>query len=634
MDTVDPTNADRFGPELWRSRRELPDTAGHRAATRAATETILNCYMREGGAWRPMAAADVPRLAEEGDEFVAVIPFPEQRAAVLAGVRHLSPTHRHRFRTPVKIAMAGGEPLAVTLETLMSLLADELGDTKLGEDPTAPGSRGPDPTFLLARIRQSVRCVGDFLEARAGEVERLWGADPLSFIASEQAGLLGHMAHPTAKSRWELDAGAVAAYAPEAGARFALRWLAVDPALVEHDSAAGAGAPQLLEETLRADPAVDAAALDERLAGLGERVLVPVHPWELEHLRAREPLAALLADGRVVELGALGGEVAPTAALRTVYRAEWPWQLRLGMHVRIGDGTGVEALAELRRGVGEARLLDGAAAAAAAAQAERLTILRDPAYLAVHVDGVPVEGLSVVLRENRWPAGSAADVSALEMLLQDHPFGGDSRLARIVARLAERLGRDPGDVACEWFARYAQVALVPLLRLCAQAAIELRSDQRDTLLELADGWPQRCVLRDARAAPARAGSAGAGGPETGGPEIGGRESGGRESGGTEAGGAGAGPRAGAGIGEGPFLDNALAVINALGVAGCIEEIELLAQLKALLEAERERGGADAALLGRLLEDPAWPVRAHLRTRLHDAPEPLEVRVANPLHGVR
>ena len=48
-------------------------------------------------------------------------------------------------------------------------------------------------------------------------------------------------------------------------ARFALRWLAVDPALVEHDSAAGADAPELTERLLRDDPAVDIAALDAAL---------------------------------------------------------------------------------------------------------------------------------------------------------------------------------------------------------------------------------------------------------------------------------------------------------------------------------------------------------------------------------
>lgn len=592
------------GDPLHVSGRDLPSTPGHEAAAGVATETILNCYMREGGSWRPVPAADVPELAEEGDEFVAVIPFPDERAAVLAGVRHLSPTHRHRFRTPAKIAMAGGTPWVVTLETLTSMLADELGDTKLGDAPTKAGTRGPDPTFLLARARQSVLAVGDFLQARADDVDELWSADPLSFIASEQAGLLGNLAHPTAKSRWELDPEQAAAYAPEAQARFALRWLAVDPALVRHDSAGAATAPQLTEALLRDDPAVDGAALDRALAGLGERVLLPVHPWELEHLREQPAVAALLADGAIAELGELGSEVTPAASLRTIYNADWPWQLTFSLHVRLTDGLGLSTVEALQQGVDAARLLDGDAAEALAEHAPGLTILPDPAYLAVAVDGRPVAGLTVALRENRWRADcAAADVSSLEVLAQDHPFGGDSRLGQIVARLAEDDDRAPAEVAREWFARFAELALVALLRLYGEPGLSLRTDQQDTLLELDGGWPARCVLRDARAAlhgQAAHDDVAAGG---------------------------------AGIGEGPFLDNALAVINALGVAGCVEEIVLLGDLKALLERERERDGHARLLLDRLLTDSSWPCRANLRTRLHDERD-MYVQIPNPLHGVR
>ena len=130
--------------------------AGLRRGPERVTEAILNCYTREGGEWRPLPAESLPELAQEGDEFIAVFPFPEDRTAILAGIRHLSPTHRHRFRTPAQIAMAGGEPWAISLETLMSMLADELGETHAGPEMTSREMRGPDPTLLLSRIRQSI----------------------------------------------------------------------------------------------------------------------------------------------------------------------------------------------------------------------------------------------------------------------------------------------------------------------------------------------------------------------------------------------------------------------------------------------------------------------------------------------
>ena len=169
--------------------REWPQTPGFDAAQSIVTEAILNCYTREGGEWRPLPAESLPELAQEGDEFIAVFPFPEDRTAILAGIRHLSPTHRHRFRTPAQIAMAGGEPWVISLETLMSMLADELGETHAGPEMTSREMRGPDPTLLLSRIRQNISTIGNVLDARAGEVDALWSADPLTFIESEQAGL-------------------------------------------------------------------------------------------------------------------------------------------------------------------------------------------------------------------------------------------------------------------------------------------------------------------------------------------------------------------------------------------------------------------------------------------------------------
>jgi siderophore synthetase component len=561
------------------------------AAADAAAETLLNCYLREGGVWRPVAAGDVPQLAEEGDEWLAVMPFPNERTMLLAGIRHLSPTQRHRFRLPAKVAMAGGSPWTVSLDTLAGMLADELGDTGLGDELSAPGSRGPDPTFLLARVRESVATASTFLRAREDDIEALFAPEPLSFIASEQASLLGDIAHPTTKSRWEMSPEQVEAYAPETAARFALRWLAVDPALVEHDSATGVTAPQLTERLLRDDPAVDAAALDAALEGLGERVLLPVHPWEFEHLREQADVAALIAEGLVTDLGELGSAVTPTSTVRTVYNAEWPWQLTFSLHVNLTDGMPIARPRELERAVDAARQLSGDVGEQAAQLAPEVVLLSDPAYIAVRRDGELVEGLSVQLRENRWRGDSDIDVSAVGILAQDHPYGGASRLAQIVTRLAADGGRSEEEVAREWFRRYCDVVIAPLVRLHLGVGLAIDADQRTMLLELEDGWPARAVLRE-----------GHGYLE---------------------------PGADAGAAIEALVP--LAVINALGVAGLASEQDLLGDLKAVLERERDRGGRyPTTLLDHLLDEPTWRCAAPLRRRLEDR-EDVFATIVNPLH---
>ncbi len=568
------------------------------AASAAASAAILICYMREGGNWRPIPAADVPDLAQEGDTFLAALPFPDERSMLLAGVRYLSPTHRHRFRLPVRIAMAGGEPWPVSLDTLSGMLADEFGeDPALGDDPSPAGTRGPDPTFLLARMRQSVAAMSSFLRARDADIDELYSAEPMSFIASEQASLLGDAAQPSAKSRWELTPEHIAAYAPETRASFALRWLAIDPALVEHDSASEtAAAPQLVEQLLREDPATDGAALDAALEGLGERVLMPVHPWQLERLRDEQPFARLLDEGRIADLGEHGSPVTPTAALNTVYNAGWAWQLTFPLTAHLSNDAQAAGARELERGVVAARQLAGDIGGQAAELAPQLVLLSDPAYLSVGHDGQPVDGLAVQLRSNRWRSGSDAadaDVSSVATLTQDHPYGGASRLARIVSGLAEAAGRSEEEVAREWFGRYLDVVTTALVRLHLEVGLALDADQQAMLLELDGGWPARGVLRG-----------GHGYLE---------------------------PGADAGAGVEALVP--LGIINALGVAGFVDERVLLGDLRDLLERERERGGRyPTTLLDRVLDDAMWRCESTLGRGLEHADD-VFVDVPNPLHGL-
>jgi siderophore synthetase component len=594
-----------------------------RAAVDAATETLLNCYLREGGTWEAVPAADAPSHVQPGDTHLAVLWFRDLGATLLVGIRHLSATQRHRFRLPAMIAPTGGEPVPASLDAVAAILVHELADV------TNPGGSEPDPCALVARMRASVDAVSTFLELRDGEIDALWSADPMSFVASEQALLLGHMLHPTPKSRGEMSDEQLRAYSPEAGARFALRWLAVEPALVEHDSATGTPAPVLAERLLRDDPAVHEAALDAALAGLGERVLLPVHPWELAYLREHDAVvAALLQDRTLVDLGPLGSPVAPTTSVRTVCNPDWPWQLKFSLHLHVTNSQRVTLPKELRRAVEAARLLQTQIGARATTIAPGFAMLQDPAYLAVRHGGELIDGLSVLLRENRWRSGSPVDVSALTTLCQDHPYGARSRLGQIVAALAQREGRGEPDVARDWFARYCEVVLVPLVRLFLELGLCMEPHQQNVLLELEDRWPARAVYRDSQGYFHR---------EAAHQDI---------------------VAIVPGIGEAsesifpetladerlvyyPFLNNALGVVNALGVAGCIDERILLGDLRALLERERARGGRyPATLLDRLLDDATWPCKANLLTRLHDmdeltgdiATQSVYVRIANPLHG--
>lgn len=72
-----------------------------------------------------------------------------------------------------------------------------------------------------------------------------------------------------------------------------------------------------------------------------------------------------------------------------------------------------------------------------------------------------------------------------------------SRLTEIVTRLAGRTGRSRGAVATEWFLRYLEQVIRPILWLDSEAGIALEAHQQNTLVLLdPQGWPTGGRYRD------------------------------------------------------------------------------------------------------------------------------------------
>ncbi|WP_116949451.1 IucA/IucC family protein [Jiangella endophytica] len=576
------------------------------AADDATAHALLSCWLREVPGWtlEPAGGARI------------VIPLPQWNARLIVGVRRVSATYRHQLELPALVQIAGGEPRPVGLAHLAVLLADALPGTGLRTEP------------LLARVLDSAAAVAGYLDGRAPEIDRLWSAEPLPFAETEQALLLGHLVHPTPKSRGELGAVERQRFSPETGGRFALRWLAVDRDLVRHGSALDVPAPELAAALLRDDPAVDQGALAAtRDAVGGDRILLPAHPYEADRLAA-DPLTADLFDsGAVVDLGAWGAPFLPTTSVRTVYRADAPWQLKFSLHVRVTNSMRVTLPKELDRAVESAALARTVIGDRTRAAAPHFVLVQDPAYLTLARDGMVLDGFSVLLRDNRWTASGPRDVSALTTLCQDHPYGGSSRLAAIVAHIAVRDHRTEDAVAREWFGRFCDVVVRSLVRLYLDVGLCFEAHQQNTLVELEDGWPVRGVYRDSQGYFHRAAAHG---------DL---------------------VDVVPGLGEVTesifpeeladerlvyylFVNLTLGVINALGPS--VDENVLLGDLRRVLTEERSRGGRyPATLLDRLLDDERWPCKANLLTRAHDMDElvgdistqSVYVTLPNPLLGV-
>ncbi|GGM09061.1 hypothetical protein GCM10010129_61150 [Streptomyces fumigatiscleroticus] len=603
----------------------------HTAAQAAAVENLLRCWVRETGL--PAPADGVLR-----------VPLPASGTALLAPVHYWSPTGWHRFGLP---SLAGAPEHAPPADavTVAALLARETPGT--GTGTATPGAApGPHPAGtahlshdgadLAARVADSVRRTAAHIRDHRQHPAGPSGGSDL-FLAAEQALVLGHPLHPTPKSREGLSEAEARRYSPESHGSFSLHWTAVAPSALAAGSA-------WTERGRR----VPAERLAERLAGCAPALpdgygLLPVHPWQFRELRHRPDVAALLDSGLLRDLGVTGAPWHPTSSVRTVHRTGAPAMLKLSLGLRITNSRRENLRKELHRGVEVHRLLRTGLSRQWRAAHPCFDIVRDPAWLAVDgPDGVPVPGLDVMIRHN--PFSPSDDVSCVAGLVTPRPHGRQeaaatgpgtdrpvarSRLAEVVMSLAGRTGRPRGMIAAEWFLRYLERVVRPVLWLDAEAGVALEAHQQNTLLLLdADGWPsggryrdnQGYYFRESRRAELDARLPGIGSrSDTFVPDD---------------------------VTDERFayylaVNNVLGLVGALGSQRLADERLLLAAFRRFLtDVASAPGRRHSPLPALLLDSPVLRCKANLLTRLHGLDElvgPVDtqsvyVTIANPLHA--
>ncbi|MFE9449838.1 IucA/IucC family protein [Streptomyces sp. NPDC006739] len=583
---------------------EHPDPHDPRtAAQAAAVENLLRCWVREIG----LTAADGGILR---------IPLPASGTALLAPVDHWSPTGWHRFGPPrLADAPAGAPPVdAVTLAALLTR------ETHTGTPDAPAATLSSDAGDLVARVADSLRRTVTFISHRLEHP-----ADgPDLFLAAEQALLLGHPHHPTPKSREGLTEAEARLYSPELRGSFPLHWMAVASSLLATDSA----------WTERGRP-LPAAHLTERLADTALPLpdgyaALPLHPWQARDVRHREQTALLLDSGLLRDLGPAGSPWHPTSSVRTVHRSGAPAMLKLSLGLRITNSRRDNLRKELHRGVEVHRLLRGGLAKQWQAAHPGFDIVRDPAWLAVDdPDGLPVPGLDVMIRHNPFTPGD--DVACVAGLVSPRPLAqpDTSRLSQLVTRLAASTGRPLGAVAAEWFLRYLEHVVRPVLWLDSEVGIALEAHQQNTLLLLdGDGWPAGGRYRDNQGYYFR---------ESRRAELDARQP-------------GIGEHSDSFVGDDVTderfvyylaVNNVLGLIGAFGYQRLADEYLLLAAFRRFLtEVASGPAALRTSLPGRLLDSPVLRCKANLLTRLHGLDElvgPVDtqsvyVTIANPLHS--
>jgi siderophore synthetase component len=343
---------------------------------------------------------------------------------------------------------------------------------------------------FAAQVRGSHASIAAILRARGmGTVGRAAGQDAAGaaeprvarYLASEQALVAGHRFHPAPKARSAEPADWLP-FAPEAGARFPLRFLAVrgDALDADGDTSAvdGLGAP---------------AAPD------GYHVL-PAHPWQLRLLAGRPWLRRAFHDRVLVDLGDGARAVVPTSSVRTVYDPVADVFCKFSLNVRITNCVRKNSWYELAGAVALTALL-GPVAADLAARFPGTAVLGEPGYRTVSLPHLEAaEGLSVILRAGLGTCLAAGVTPLLAAALIEEPFdrGYGSPGGPVTAESAGVLfdERDP-DWLLAWWEAYVRQVAPPVLHALFGHGVVFEPHLQNVLVGVdGDGLPVQAIFRD------------------------------------------------------------------------------------------------------------------------------------------
>ncbi|MER6616719.1 IucA/IucC family protein [Streptomyces xantholiticus] len=441
----------------------LPAVAtGLPSADEAVTHTLLNCLLREVSGPEHQTAVAHGHL---------LLRLPRRGVELRVALRRTSLLGAHRFTGPAMEQQHDGGWEEIDWPCLARYIQDELSlRTGVRNDEfldQVASSHQATSAALIARSRRTAAADGDGLTTYLA-----------TYLASEQSLLFGHRFHPTPKARTG-DTASWLSYAPETGASFPLRHLAVRGHLIAEESAED-GAVQAIDR-LRPD------------VPDGYRLL-PAHPWQYEMLCEHPGLRRAVARGDILDLGPAVKPFAATASVRTLYDGET--FLKFSLNVRITNCLRKNALYELSGAVALTRLLEPVLADLAI-RFPGCAVLREPAYRSLALpgpDGAPdralLEGFGVIVREGLSAHLMPGTTPLLAAAVADEYPTGPGHISRLLDGAGPRTARD-------WWAAYLKLLLPPVLAAYFDHGLVLEPHLQNVVVCVdEDGMPAQVLFRD------------------------------------------------------------------------------------------------------------------------------------------
>ncbi|WP_240636656.1 IucA/IucC family protein [Paenibacillus silvae] len=477
-----------------------------RAAQQADEHTrklLLNCYVRELGPER------AEQIQLSPDTLTYSISFPCSGVKVTGKLSYYSAMGEHEYVT----MNCNGE--SVHYHDLVRWISAEVVDQK---------------EHVKDRVNDFAHKVENSVSNLTLYMEQGTRGDFHNYITSEQSLLYGHPFHPFPKNSRGFTTQDVHQYSPELRASFQLCYIAVRQDVytdewVEH-------ADKINLHPLLAS--YDLPASNEKMSMYG---LLPVHPWQYEHISHLDEVQSYIREEKLLLLGRTGPLVYPTSSVRTVYVPDWNCNIKLSLNMQITNMIRTNNAEQMRRTLDASRYVWQQGCFAAEPQThiayetgiatcrfenEQLTSLFTIAYRPIEFDPVNTYVLSSLV-ESPFPGAP----SRLITILEDRAGAGDENEGdKGKCKYTEpgnmqpperkqsiddntwqgQAGHQPATTVSnkrlniglveQWFERYLNCSLLPLVRAADEKGIHFEAHLQNTLVTLKQGMPVAFIVRD------------------------------------------------------------------------------------------------------------------------------------------
>ncbi|WP_411268118.1 IucA/IucC family protein [Paenibacillus sp. PL91] len=592
-----------------------------RSAEEATITNLLNCYLREAGSEHEItvnSSIDIPRKGSANEQAHYLhLPLVNQHVDVYMAVQYVSATGRHLYHFPIYYRNSAlGAMLEADFLTLTALIVKEL---------SIVNDNGQFAGEFVYRVIQSCHNIQAFIEARMMDQASLYGT-AFSFMDAEQALLFGHSMHPTPKSRQGIPDTKQSQYSPELKGHFRMHYFAAKRTIVREGSSMEQSASDWIKGHIRKQISLKSHPIQNYIKA-EDWSIIPVHPLQADWLAGRPEVIRWLELGELRDLGPLGEEYKATSSIRTVYNEEAPFMLKVSVPIKVTNSLRMNKSRELESGGEVKRLLDTAVGDVSKLY-PAFTIVNDPAYITLQSQEQAESGFEVVLRMNPFMKEEASQATVIAALVQQPIPGSKSRLGNIVHSIAQREGKTTAEISVEWFRRYLNMSLSPMLWLYMKYGIALEAHQQNSVVRLHEGYPVHYYYRDNQGYYFCEST--------------------REL--LEQALPGIGKRTGNFYADAIvdericyylIVNHLFGLIQGFGAEGLIEEKALLQELIEVLEAHIPMGRSCSSLFEMLLGKEKLPCKANLLTRFYDVDElagsnetpAIYVQIDNPIFRV-